>query len=73
VGRVEEDKIAELRQEKERLEAEIRILKQALAEAGEFAMKRLPHDARETNATSEYFQVMFMENAREKLYPRGAG
>lgn len=42
---------------------EILILKQALKEAGDFALKRLPHDARESGATSEYYQAQFIQYA----------
>lgn len=49
------------------LREEIKILKQALKEAGDFAMRRLPHDAREQNASSEYFQTIFMQCAVETI------
>lgn len=65
-----EDTLAEARAENCNLRDEIAVLKEALKEAGDFAMKRLPHDAREHNATSEYFQAMFMTCAAESIKGR---
>lgn len=57
----------ELAEELTHLREEVQILRAALAEAGVFAMKRLPHDSREEYASSEYFQKMFMECAVESI------
>lgn len=51
------------------LREENKILRGALAEAGAFCVKRLPHDMREQNASSEYFQARFMTTARENSTP----
>ncbi len=43
------------------------ILKAALQEAAEFILKRTPRDAREWNATPQYFVDLFFNSAKEKL------
>ena len=52
--------------ENAQLKEERAILRAALAEAGEFCVKRIPKDAADCN-TSEYFQMRFIESAKETL------
>jgi hypothetical protein len=46
---------------------ELTLYKTALREAAEFANKRIPRDARETNADVAYYEKIFLDVAARKL------